>query len=91
MTKTVINIKVDKEVKEKARMLAQELGLPLSSIVNANLKEFIRSGEATFALEPKLKAGVWAELKKASADYKVGKNISRRFSSAEKAIDYLNS
>ena len=90
MAKTVINIKVDKETKEKAQLLAKELGLPLSTIVNANLKEFIRSGEATFSIEPKIKSIVWEELKKATVDYKEGKNISPTFSSAKEAIDYLN-
>ncbi len=90
MSKTVINIKVDKEVKEKARTLADELGLPLSTIVNANLKEFIRSGEATFSIEPKLRPEVWEELKKASADYQGKKNISRAFVNVNEALDYLN-
>ena len=90
MPKTVINIKVDKEVKEKARTLAEALGLPLSTIVNANLKEFIRSGEVTFSIEPKLRSEVWEELKKASADYQGKKNISRAFVNVNEALDYLN-
>lgn len=90
MAKTVINVKVDKDVKRKAKFLAKELGLPLSTIVNANLKEFIRSGEVAFSIEPKLKPEVWKELRKASTDYKAGKNISPTFSSVKEAIDYLN-
>lgn len=90
MAKTVINVKVDKEVKEKAKFLAKELGLPLSTIINVNLKEFIRSGEVSFSIEPKLKPEVWEKLRKASADYKAGKSISPTFSSAKEVIDYLN-
>ena len=91
MDKTVINIKVDKETKEKAQSLARELGLPLSTVVNANLKEFIRSGEATFSVEPKIKPNVWKELREASTDYKARENISHTFGSAKDAIDYLSS
>lgn len=89
MAKTVINVKVDKDVKRKAKFLAKELGLPLSTIVNANLKEFIRSGEVAFSIEPKLKPEVWKELRKASADYRAGENISPEFSSAEDLIKHL--
>jgi len=38
----------------------------------------------------KIKSKVWRKLRKATADYKVGKNISPAFSSAKRAIDYLN-
>ena len=37
--KTMINIKADKEVKESAQRVAAELGLPLSTVINAYLKE----------------------------------------------------
>ena len=90
MAKTVINVKVDKEVKRKAKFLAKELGLPLSTIINANLKEFVRSGEVSFSLEPKLKPAVWERIREASSDYRSGKNISPTFSSVKEAIDYLN-
>ena len=90
MAKTVINVKVDKEVKRKAKFLAKELGLPLSTIINANLKEFVRSGEVSFSLEPKLKPAIWEQLRKAGVDYRAGKNISPTFSSVKEAIDYLN-
>ncbi|MBI2635438.1 MAG: type II toxin-antitoxin system RelB/DinJ family antitoxin [Parcubacteria group bacterium] len=91
MAKTVINVKVDKDTKKKAQVLAKDLGLPLSTIINANLREFVRSGEVVFSIEPKIKPEVWKLLRKASADYKAGKNISPRFSSAKEAIRYLNS
>ena len=48
--KTVINIKTDKEIKEKAQKLAHELGVPLSTLVNAYLRQFIRTREFSFSL-----------------------------------------
>ena len=50
MAKTLISIKVDKEVKEKAQEIARELGFTLSAIVNAYLKQFIRTREVYFSL-----------------------------------------
>ncbi len=91
MAKTVINVKVDNETKEKARELARELGLPLSTIINANLKEFIRSGKVTFSREPELKPEVWKHIQKASKDAREGRNVSQPFSTAEKAIRWLES
>ena len=89
MAKTVISVKVDKETKKKAQVLAKDLGLPLSTIINANLKDFVRSGEVIFSIEPKIKPEIWEKLRKATADYKAGKNISRGFSSAEELIEHL--
>lgn len=91
MAKTAVSIKLDKDIKERAQALAKELGLPLSTVINANLREFVRSGEVRFSLEPKIKPKVWEELKKAADDYKAGKNISPVFNSVKDAIDYLNS
>lgn len=51
-------------------------------MAKGNPKELIRSGEVSFS--------AWKELWQATADYKAGKNISRYFSSAKEAIDYLN-
>lgn len=52
--KTIINIKADKEVKENAQKIAHDLGLPLSGVINAFLKEFIRSRSISFSVVPKM-------------------------------------
>src|SRR3990167_2244855 len=39
MSKAVINFKVDVEVKKASQKLAKELGMPLSTIINSQLKE----------------------------------------------------
>ena len=56
--KTVLNVKTDKDVKEKAQALAKHMGIPLSTIVNAHLKAFIASGEFTVTREPQLRPEV---------------------------------
>ena len=87
--KTVINIKADKEVKEKAQGVAQELGFPLSTIINAYLKQFIRTKEVHFFVEGKLKPAVKKRLDRIQKDVREGKNLSPAFNNVEDAISYL--
>lgn len=43
LDKTIMNIKVSKTLKREAQELAAEIGIPLSTVVVANLKDFVRS------------------------------------------------
>lgn len=88
--KTVLNVKTDKDVKEKAQALAKHLGIPLSTIVNAHLKSFIESGEFRVSREPELRPEVEAELLIALKEVRAGKNMSPRFTSAADAIAWLD-
>ncbi len=90
MAKAVINIKADRETKEKAQKVAKELGMPLSTVVNAYLKQFIRTKEVHFFVEGTLKKTVRKQLDKITEDVKRGRNLSPAFSSVEKAIEYLD-
>ncbi|KKT41570.1 hypothetical protein A2W54_00910 [Candidatus Giovannonibacteria bacterium RIFCSPHIGHO2_02_43_13] len=87
--KTLINVKADKEVKENAQKIAEALGLPLSSIINAYLKEFIRDQAVRFSVEPQLRPEVARLLLKASSDYKRKKNTSGIFETWTEAKKYL--
>tara|TARA_Y100000310_G_scaffold316268_1_gene367759 strand:- start:1054 stop:1329 length:276 start_codon:yes stop_codon:yes gene_type:complete len=89
--KTIINIKADKEVKEEAQKVAKELGLPLSTVINAYLKQFIRTKEAYFSLEGDLRPEAKKRLDRLSKDVKEGKNLSPTFHSAEEMDSYLDS
>ncbi len=88
--KTLINIKTDKDVKEKAQKLAKELGLPLSTIINASLKQFVRSRELYFSVAPKMTAYLEGIIKEVEKDYKTGKNIAGPFTTAREMDEYLN-
>ncbi len=90
MAKTVINVKTDKEVKEEAQRIAKELGIPLSTVINSYLKDFIRERKFTASLEPQLKLEVWADMKKAVDDAKKGKNVSPVFDNVEDTIKWLH-
>ncbi len=88
--KTLINIKADKEVKEGAQALAKELGLPLSIVVNAYLKDFIRNRGINISAVPRMSRQLETVLGGVEKDLAVKKNISRPFSSAKDAGRYLD-
>ena len=56
--KTVLNVKTDKQVKEEAQALAKHIGIPLSTVINAFLKEFVTTGEVRFSCEPLLRPDI---------------------------------
>jgi antitoxin component of RelBE/YafQ-DinJ toxin-antitoxin module len=89
LDKTVINVKLDKTLKQDAQALADDLGVPLSTIVIANLKEFVRSRSLTISALPRLKPEIEAELGDAIADYRKGKNISPSLQGADAVAEYL--
>ncbi len=91
MDKTTINIRTNKEVKEKAQQTARDLGLPLSTIINAYLHQFVRTKEVHFHLEGELKPAVKKRLDRLQKEAMEGKNLSPVFRDAQEANDYLDS
>ena len=88
--KTTVNVKVEAKTKKDASKLAHELGLTLSAVINANLKDFIRNKGLNISTEPqKLKQSVYEELKKIDQDIRDGKNLSPAFNKADDLIKYL--
>lgn len=90
MAKTVLNVKTDVEVKTKAQEIARALGIPLSTIVNASLKDLIRTQSITFSIEPQLKTEVAAQLEKASADFKAGRHVTQPLKNEKEMLNYLH-
>lgn len=91
----MINIKADREVKKKAQKVAADLGMPLSTVINAYLREFIRTKEVHFSLLPlgkpegELKPSVKRRYARIHEDIVKGKNLSPAFHSIEEADAYL--
>jgi addiction module RelB/DinJ family antitoxin len=48
-THTILNIKTDKKLKADAQKVAAELGLPLTTVMNSFLKQFVREKEITLS------------------------------------------
>ena len=89
--KTIINIKADKDVKEKAQKTAKQIGLPLSTVINAFLKQFILERSVTFSVP--LRPTKWLQkvLLEAEKDFKKGVNIKGPFYSAKELMKDLRS
>lgn len=88
--KTLINIKTDVEVKRGIQKIAEELGIPLSTIVNAYFKRLLRERRVDFALPLRPNKKTTKLLRQAHEDYKKGKNISPVFETAEEMDAYLD-
>ena len=88
--KKIINIKADEEVRDQAKALAAELGIPLSTVVNAYLKEFIRDREVSFSAIPSMTPVLETSIEHAEKDLSKGENVSEAFSSADAAIAHLH-
>ena len=89
--KTVINIKVDKDIKEQAFATAKEMAVPLSTIINAFLKKFISDKSVTFVAPYKPSKYLEKILRQADKDIKAGKNLSPMFFDTKKEDAYLAS
>ncbi len=89
LDKTILNVKLSKALKKDAQSLADEIGVPLSTVVVANLKEFVRSRSLTVSALPRLKPGVEKELGEAISDYRAGRNISPTLKSKKAVADHL--
>lgn len=48
-TKTLLTVKTDKKLKTSAKEVAEEIGVPLSTVINAFLRQFIRDREVKFS------------------------------------------
>lgn len=86
--KTVISVRTDQDVKQKAQRVASRFGIPLSTLINAYLHELAETGQVYFSsvevMTPEVeKQVVIAEKEIASGD------VSPVFDTADGAIKYL--
>lgn len=89
--KTIIHVKTDKQVKEDAQALASKLGLSLSHVVNASLRNFIRDRTVVFTDAYQMTPELEKLLDRVEEDIKHNRNISPAFKSAQEMDVYLNS
>lgn len=75
MNTAILNIKMDPKTKERLKIFASQLGLPVSALINAQIKQMLRTGkvELDTTLEPT--PYLIKLVKKAEADYKAGRNV----------------
>lgn len=89
--KTVLNVKIDKDVKIKAQKTALKLGLPLSLVVGEHLRRFAAAESIVFGTPKKMSKKLARLVAEAEVDLKKDKNLSPVFHSGSEMDRYLNS
>jgi antitoxin component of RelBE/YafQ-DinJ toxin-antitoxin module len=51
--KTTLTIKTEKDLKNAAKRTADKLGIPLTTVINAQLEQFVREGRFEVSLVPR--------------------------------------
>lgn len=87
---TVISVKTDKKTKVAAQKVAQELGIPLSTILNAHLRALVRDKSVAVSVAPRMRPEKERELLQLVEEARAGKNLSPAFSSAKEMDAYLD-
>ena len=88
-THTILNIKTDKKLKADAQKVAGELGVPLSTVMNAFLKQFVRDREVTFsANELRPTPYLIGLIEEAQREYEAGESVGP-FATADDFIAHL--
>lgn len=89
MSNAVINIRTQPEVKQAAQRLAAELGFSLSALINAFLKQFIRTKTVFFTLQEEPTDFLIKKLKQSEEERKRGDLYSFSSKKALRFIDKL--
>ena len=90
MSYAVVSAKIDPQTKKEAMATADSLGVPLSIVIKAFLKQFIRTKTVTFSARGERPNEYLIQaIKKAREDLKAGK-ASPTFDNTEDAIKWLN-
>ena len=72
-TKTLLTVKTDKSLKRAAQETADEIGVPLGTLVNSFLKQFVRTKEVSFSVREYPNASLRASIATAEKEYREGK------------------
>ncbi len=85
----VINIRTDSKVKTKAQEISQKLGLSLSAVINAYLRQLVRTKSVSFSLDGEPTDYLLKSLRESKKDIKKG-FVSPAFDKANEATKWLN-
>ncbi|MBL7159665.1 type II toxin-antitoxin system RelB/DinJ family antitoxin [Candidatus Microgenomates bacterium] len=85
----VINIRTNANIKKQAQKIAKNLGLNLSALINAYLRQLIRTKTVSFSLEEELSDCLIKSLKKSEKDIKAG-YVSPAFNNVKDADKWLD-
>lgn len=89
MNYVVVTAKVDPQTKKEAQKTAERLGMPLSVVIKAFLKQFIRTQSVSFGVRDEEPSEYLKNaIRQAQKDWKAGKT-SPAFKTGEEAVAWL--
>ena len=89
MTKTILNIKTDPDTKLQIQEFAAELGVPVSVIMNAQIKQMLRDRKIILSTELEPTPYLVKIMEQVEEDLKTGRNMSPVFTSAKDMLEHL--
>lgn len=81
--KTTTSVKLDKNIKKEASKLADELGLSLSSVINATLKKFVDERRVVFSVSLEFNKKAERQFLRLRRDVKSKKNLSKTYTNSD--------
>ena len=90
MNTAVLNIKTDPKTKEHLKAFASGLGLPVSALLNAQIKQMLRAGKVEFTTTLEPTPYLENIIREAEIDYKAGRNITTTHTDKE-TLAFLHS
>lgn len=84
----MMNVKIDKNLKEKAAELADAMGFNLSSVVSAMLRNFVTTREFSVSMAPKMTPYLEGVIREVMKEKKSDR--SPKFNNAKDADEWLD-
>lgn len=78
-----LNVKIDSQVKRELRDFANEVGVPVSSLINGSIRQMLRDRRVVFSTTLEPTASFATDLKRIEGDVKAGRNVSKHYSSVD--------
>jgi antitoxin component of RelBE/YafQ-DinJ toxin-antitoxin module len=88
--KTTMHLKVDKDIKDRSAKLAGRLGLSLSTVVNASLRNFVKTETFSVSAGETMTPYMESWLAEIEKDKRMGKNVSGPFRSIAELKAHLS-
>lgn len=89
--KATIIVRTDQDVKDGATLLAREMGVPLSVLVNAQLKNLVRDRQITLSVPYRMTPYLERLTARVEKDIKSKKNLSTPLRTEADIEAYFNS
>lgn len=88
MKTATVNFKTDDTTKRKAQRVSEQIGIPLSSLLNAYLHELAATGSVYFAVPEPMSEKTEKIVEQAQKEIEAGETVGP-FKTTDEAITYL--